>query len=40
VSRQRHTFAPATSGSMTLDPGKAVVLWAGGAPKKNDGTAF
>ena len=28
----RHTFAPAASGSMTLNPGKAVVLWAGGAP--------
>ena len=28
----RHTFAPATSGSMTLNPGKAVVVWAGGAP--------
>jgi hypothetical protein len=28
----RHTFATATSGSMTLDPGKAVVVWGGGAP--------
>jgi len=28
----RHTFAAAATGSMTLDPGKAVVVWAGGAP--------
>jgi cysteine-rich repeat protein len=28
----RHTFAAAVSGSMTLDPGKAVVVWGGGAP--------
>jgi cysteine-rich repeat protein len=28
----RHTFAPAATGSMTLDPGKAVVVWSGGAP--------
>ncbi|CAN5778527.1 hypothetical protein BH11MYX3_BH11MYX3_01880 [soil metagenome] len=26
------TFAPASTGSMTLAPGKAVVVWAGGAP--------
>lgn len=26
------TFAPAATGSMTLLPGKAVVVWAGGAP--------
>ncbi len=26
------TFAPAATGSMTLAPGKAVVVWAGGAP--------
>jgi cysteine-rich repeat protein len=28
----RHMFAAATSGSMTLDPGKVVVVWGGGAP--------
>jgi cysteine-rich repeat protein len=28
----RHTFAAGATGSMTLDPGKAVVVWAGGAP--------
>ena len=28
----RHTFAPAATGSMTLAPGKAVVVWGGGAP--------
>jgi len=28
----RHTFAAGTTGSMTLDPGKAVVVWTGGAP--------
>ena len=28
----RHTFAAGGSGSMTLDPGKVVVVWGGGAP--------
>lgn len=28
----RFTFAPAATGSMTLEPGKAVVVWGGGAP--------
>ena len=28
----RHTFAAAASGSLTLAPGKAVVVWAGGSP--------
>lgn len=28
----RHTFAPGPSGSMMLEPGKAIVVWAGGAP--------
>ena len=28
----RHMFAAATSGSMTLDPGKVVVVWGGGVP--------
>jgi len=28
----RHTFAAGPTGSMTLDPGKAVVVWTGGAP--------
>jgi hypothetical protein len=31
-SMTRHTFAPAASGSMILQPGKAVVVWGGGAP--------
>ena len=28
----RHTFAAGTSGSMTLEAGKAMVVWGGGAP--------
>jgi cysteine-rich repeat protein len=28
----RHTFAAGPTGSMTLDPGKAIVVWGGGAP--------
>jgi hypothetical protein len=28
----RHTFAPGTTGSMILDPGKSIVVWGGGAP--------
>ncbi|MDX2087005.1 MAG: lamin tail domain-containing protein [Kofleriaceae bacterium] len=28
----RHTFAAAASGSLTLAPGKAVVVWGGGSP--------
>jgi hypothetical protein len=28
----RHTFAAGTTGSMTLQPGKAIVVWTGGAP--------
>ena len=28
----RHTFGPSASGSLTLAPGKAVVVWGGGSP--------
>lgn len=32
VATLRHTFAPGATGSMLLDPGKAVVVWGGGSP--------